>query len=493
MILLETCVAWCLTGLLASAPALSPSPAGPPSLRIVVDPRIELMTIVFRLAGAPEYSYSEVASYAREVDAHFGRFKDHPVIARARELRKARGISFGDPMVLALQLTGLPELAERVPLDPFPHPHSRWTPAHARAFLSDLRAFAQESDVAGFLAAHGELYRTSIERASVMVREAGLARWLNGFFRRPGSSYVIAVNLLFGSGSFGGMRVPAAAGAAPPTAGPRAEDFYVILGTPDVDPGGLPAFPSTRAVVIAHEFAHTFVSPIVQVHLAALMLAAERIYPLVRNEMERQAYGPGETILHESLVRACAARYASSRGAEEGRRQAAFERERGFRAVEPLADLLGEYERDPARYPTLEAFAPRIVSFFEEYSRAAPAEAAAIEAGRRAKLESGNVPKVLAMTPGNDAGDVDAAAVTALVVTFDRPMRHMAVVEVPGAAFPKVTGRPGYDASSRVLIIPCRLEPGTSYALRLNSEKNMVMTDNQGTPLPPVTWRFRTK
>jgi len=123
--------------------------------------------------------------------------------------------------------------------------------------------------VAGFLAAHDELYRTSIERASVMAREAGLARWLDGFLRRPGTSYVVAVNLLFGSGSFGGMRVPAAAaGAAPPTADPRAENSYVILGTPDVDPGGLPAFPSTRAVVIAHEFAHAFVSPIVQVHHA---------------------------------------------------------------------------------------------------------------------------------------------------------------------------------------------------------------------------------
>ncbi len=435
-------------------------------------------------------------AYARDVDAHFARFKDHPVVARARELRKARGISFGDPMVLALQLTALPELAERVPLDPFPHPHARWTPADARAFLSDLRAFAREADVAAFLTAHEQLYRTSIERASVMVREAGLAPWLDGFFRRPGTGYVIAINLLLASGSFGGMRVPAAAaGAAAPLTGavPRAEDFYVVLGTPDVEPGGLPAFPSTRAMVIVHEFAHTFMSPIVEAHLPGLMPAAERIYPLVQNEMERQAYGPGETILHESLVRACTVRYASSRAAEAGRRQAAFERERGFRAVERLADLLGEYEREPARYPTLDAFAPRIVAFFEEYSRAAPAEAAAIQAERRAKLESGNVPKVLTMTPENDTGDVDAASVTALVVTFDRPMRHMAVVEVPGAAFPKVTGRPGYDPSSRVLTIPCRLEPGTSYALQLNSEKNMVMTDEQGTPLPPVTWRFRTK
>lgn len=234
----------------------------------------------------------------------------------------------------------------------------------------------------------------------------------------------------------------------------------------------LPTFPVNRATTIAHEFSHAFVSPIV---------------------MERQAYGPGETILHESLVRACAVRYAWSRGAEAGRRQAAWERERAFLAVDRLADLLADYEQTRAEYPTLDAFPPRIVAFFEEYSRAADAEVAGIRTERRARLESGNAPRVVSMTPENDAGNVDAATVTAIAVTFDRPMRHIAVVQVPGAAFPDVSGRPTYDGTARVLTIPCRLAPDTAYALQLNSEKNMVMTDEQGNPLPPVTWRFRTR
>lgn len=494
----STCfVALCITALLVcSGDRTAAQQTDPLRIRVVVDPRIELMTIVFRLAGCVEYSYAAAASYAKDVDAHFGRFRDHPVVARARELRKTRGISFGDPIVLALYTTGLPELAERVSLDPFPDARTRWTTADARAFLADLRAFARDADVAGFLAAHDQLYRASIDRADAMVRQAGLAEWLDRFFGRPDRGYVIALNLLFASGSFGGLQVRQADGNGRDARTPAesgAEDFWVVLGTADVDAAGLPTFPLSRAVTIAHEFAHTFVSPIVKAHLAELMPAAEKMYPLVQDEMERQAYGPGETILHESLVRACAVRYAWNQGAEAGRRQAAWERERAFLAVDKLADLLADYEQHRAKYPTLDAFAPRIVAFFEEYRLAAAAEAAGIQAERRAKLESGNVPRVVSMTPENDAENVDAAKVTAITVTFDRPMRHMAVVQVPGVAFPTVSGRPTYDSTARVMTIPCRLAPDTAYALELNSDKNMVMTDAQGNLLPPVMWRFRTR
>ena len=484
--------------LAAPAGLVAGRPVDAPRIRVVVDPRIELMTIVFRLAGNVEYSYSGVASYAKDVDAHFERFKNHPAVVRARELHKARHISFGDPIVLALTITDPPALAERVPLDPFPDPRTRWTPADARAFLADLRVFARDANVSAFFAAHDSLYRTSVARLETMLGEAGLSGWLDRFFRRGADvGYVVAISLLNGSGSFGGLRVrPALADRTGPGApeSSRREDLYVVLGTGDVDSGGLPAFPRSRAMTVVHEFAHSFVSPVVKAHLPQLMPAAETLYQVVRNEMERQAYGPGETILHETLVRACTVRYAAGQGGgEAGRKQGAFERERGFLAVEKLADLLGEYEQEPAKYPTIDTFAPRIVSFFEDYRRVAAAEAGAIQAERRAKFEAGNAPKVVAMMPENGAENVEVAGVTGITVTFDRPMRHLAVVQLPGVAFPKVTGRPVYDSTATVLTIPCRLEPGTAYGLQLNSEKNMVMTDEQGNLLAPVTWRFTTR
>lgn len=460
------------------------------------------MCIVFRLAGYEEYSWAEVAPYAKDVDAHFGRFKEHPVVVRARRLRQELHLGFGDPMILATHITGVPDLAERVPLDPFPPtPASRWTPAEARAFLAELRAFVREADVAGFLAAHDALYRRAVERLEATVRQGSIAEWVDGFFgQRDDRNFVVAISLLNGSGSFGlkarGFVSSPAAGPRP-AAGVEAEHLLVVLGASYTDAGGMPAFPSHQAHTLVHEFSHPMVSPVVKAHLRELLPAAEKIWAVVQKEMQRQAYGEPEAILHESLVRACAVRYAVRQaGAEGGQRAAAGERARGFLWVDRLADLLGEYEKDRAKYASLDQFVPRIAAFFDAYSREVANEVAALQAeGKAQKASAATSPKVVATTPGNDAGDVEAASVTTISVTFDRPMRDgaMAVVMVPGLAFPKVTGRPTYDATRRVLTIPCQLQAGTAYGLQLNSEANMVMADEQGNLLVPFLYRFTTK
>jgi hypothetical protein len=90
------------------------------TIRVQIDPRVELMSIVFRLAGNPEYNQSRVASYVADVDKHFGRIKGHAVVARIQSLRASRGISFNAPMSLAVYLADAENLGERVPLDPLP-------------------------------------------------------------------------------------------------------------------------------------------------------------------------------------------------------------------------------------------------------------------------------------------------------------------------------------------------------------------------------------
>jgi hypothetical protein len=52
------------------------------TVRVLVDPRVELMSVVFRLAGNPEYNQGRIASYVADVDKYFGRFKGHAAVAR---------------------------------------------------------------------------------------------------------------------------------------------------------------------------------------------------------------------------------------------------------------------------------------------------------------------------------------------------------------------------------------------------------------------------
>jgi hypothetical protein len=60
--------------------------------------------------------------------------------------------------------------------------------------------------------------------------------------------------------------------------------------------------------------------------------------------------------------------------------------------------LLGDYEARRDKYPTLEAFAPRLISFFKDYARDFAAKQADVAVKR---------PKIVSRTPPNGATDVD--------------------------------------------------------------------------------------
>ena len=78
-------IAFLLLGWTAAAFA-APDPSGAGAderasmtdLRIGVDPRVELVSLLFRLAGNPEYSHCRVPAYAADVDKQFNHFRDHP-------------------------------------------------------------------------------------------------------------------------------------------------------------------------------------------------------------------------------------------------------------------------------------------------------------------------------------------------------------------------------------------------------------------------------
>ncbi len=67
----------------------------------VVDRRVELLSIVFRLAGRPEYSDTDIKIYTDRIERHFGAYRDHEVIRLARTLAQRdflrRTYAVGDP------------------------------------------------------------------------------------------------------------------------------------------------------------------------------------------------------------------------------------------------------------------------------------------------------------------------------------------------------------------------------------------------------------
>jgi hypothetical protein len=328
---------------------------------VTVDPRVELMAVIFRLAGNPEYSRCKIASYAKAVDEHFGPFRDHEAVKLARNLRRTRRVSFDAVMSMAVHVTSADRLEERIPLDPRPPSlDARWRPDEARQFLAAARRFVKETSFKDFIEKQQKLYGSSVSRLEAVLTEHGHLEWFDEFFGpRPGASFRVFAGLLNGPNCYG-ARCSTADGK---------EELYCVLGVWKTDLSGMPSFDLTLVATVVHEFCHSYTNPIVDRHEAELKKAGEAIFPHVAAAMRRQAYGNWKTMIYESLVRACTVRYTRRhQGVIAAWWEIRHHTQRKFLWVGDLAELLGEYEKDRDKYPTLEDFAPRIVAFFDDYA-----------------------------------------------------------------------------------------------------------------------------
>ena len=447
-----------------------------PPLGVAVDPRVELISVIFRLAGNPEYSQGRVESYAKDVEKQFGAFRNHPAVELARKLRRTRGVSYDACMSMAVHLSDASKLEEKVPLDPWPESlDGRWGIDGAREFLLAARQFVKDTSFHEFIDAHRKLYELAESRARALLEKDGHLAWFDEFFgQRPQASFTVALGLLNGGSSYG-PHCRTADGK---------EELFCILGVWKTDGQGLPAFDRDVLGTVVHEFCHSYTNAIVDRHEAQLKPAGEKIFPQVAPAMRSAGYGNWKTMIYESLVRACVVRYTQRHsGAEAARRAIQADKKKGFLWIEGLADLLGEYEAHRGQYATLEAFSPRLVAFFDQYARKSAEEAEALEKKR---------PKLVSMTPANGATGVDPGLAMIRVV-FDRPMRDGSWSLVGGGPhFPEVAGKPGYDSTRTIWSIPVKLKPEWSCELMLNSNWFQAFRSQDGVALAPVKVTFKT-
>ncbi|MHC4217218.1 MAG: DUF4932 domain-containing protein [Planctomycetota bacterium] len=468
-----------LTAIVFTALITAAAGATPGSrIEVVVDPTVELMSIIFRLAGNSEYNQPNSASpYADEVEAHFGPYREHAVVKTARRLRRQRGVSFDAVMSMAVHLEDTVTLGEKVPFDPRPpRLDKRWRPEEARQFLVEARDFVGESDFNGFVTEHREFYDAAAARLRERIEKRAFIAWFDEFFgKRPDARFRAMVGLLNGGGNYGvGVRFP-----------DGGEEITPVIGVYLFDNDGLPVFGQGIDSTIVHELCHSYTNPFVDAAADELEPWGMAIYPHRAEALERQAYGNWKTMMYESLVRACTVRYALAQdGPAAAQKAVDYNKARGFTWTGKLAGLLGEYERDREKYPTLDTFMPQVVKLFEQVAGRIEQE------DEKAAAES---PKVLWMSPANGAADVDPG-LTEITVVFDRPMASGSWSVVGGGSdFPKTTGSPSYDDDRRVFTMPVTLKPGWTYRFMLNSDRFKAFRSAEGAPLEPVDVSFTTR
>jgi hypothetical protein len=142
-----------------------------------VDPRVELLSIVFHLAGNEEYNVGALKNYTSDIESYFGPYKVHPAIALAKKLASEDDIGFDAPMAIAVHLSDPPDLTPLVPIGQFP---VGWK-ENGGQFLKLLRDFSRDTNFPAFFAAHRPLYQLAESRFRDIVSSVDLT-WYPKFY-----------------------------------------------------------------------------------------------------------------------------------------------------------------------------------------------------------------------------------------------------------------------------------------------------------------------
>jgi RNA polymerase sigma-70 factor (ECF subfamily) len=106
-----------------------------------------------------------------------------------------------------------------------------------------------------------------------------------------------------------------------------------------------------------------------------------------------------------------------------------------------------------------------------------------------------SVPPVVVKTVPEAGVDTVDPKLAEIKVTFSKEMADgsWSWSTASKESFPKLNGKPKYLADKRTCVLPVALEPDTTYAIWLNSEKFGNFKDTDGRSAVPYLLVFKTK
>jgi hypothetical protein len=450
----------------AKADPLLPSPK--------VDQRIELLSIVFRLAGNNEYINDNDTNYVKAIHAHFDRFTNHPLIAYARTLRDSDKIGYDAPMSMAVDLQQPPSLNPIIPFEK-QLPDKRWTEATATKFVILLKQFYKDADCAGFFRDQSVRYAIAEKRFGITFRQFDTA-WYPAFYgQAAGESFNVIIGLGNGYANYG-----------PHLNSPGQRKVYAIMGAFTFDIQGDPVFEKDNYLpTLIHEFNHSFVNDLNTQFEEPLSLSGETIFNKQSLKMGRLAYGNWKTMFDEALVRAAVIIYQEQHNDDTVKIRHSIQTEQalGFIWMDDLVKLLENYELQRKAYPTLKSFMPKIVDFYSNVAKD-------IDGYNERYLAK--CAKVVSVTPISNGDQNVNPATSEITFSFDKPLDGIRYFFGPGIKGLEHYPKPlkfSFSDDHKSITLKVNLKPNTEYQLSMAGSR---MRTNDGYSVMDFSLAFKT-
>ncbi|WP_294183079.1 DUF4932 domain-containing protein [uncultured Sphingobacterium sp.] len=437
-----------------------------------VDERIEILSIVFRLVGNQEYSSAIFKRYVDRINDHYSPFKEHELITFVNKIKNENGIGYDAVMSMAIHLDDKFNLKQKninETLD------KRWSRANAIQFATLLKKFYKDSNSKGFFQDNQALYN-EVQRRFLPIYEHIELDWYPKFYgKKPSEKFLIVNGLGNGGGNYG-VAIKNPQGL---------KEVYAIMGTWSMDSLGMAEFPlQSYFPTLLHEFNHSFVNYLLEKNTTIFIDSGEKLYSIVKEKMNRQAYGSWQTMLNEALVRAAVIKYQKDHNfsSEEISKETNGQLDRGFLWIEKLVDELEHFDRQRDLYPTLESYMPVLAKAYQSYAADISSLDAAFEERR---------PKIISFEGIQDGQTNVSVTLKELKINFDRPLlgQGRSFRGISKESFPMIKGH-RYSSDKKSVLIDWELEPNKTYEIIITG--NAFRTAD-GIPMKDYYLKFSTK
>ena len=321
---------------------------------------VELMCLIWKLAGAPEYNLCEVTKVNKSVDEYFSTMLNHDAVLLAKEYH-AQSICYDAVTAFGLHLvvntdgtiTFNPNYVE-YDADGFFY---RWSPQQRERMLKAVNDFYKESRFDEWF----DTLRPLFEEAKLAFEKVCNVdySWYDSFFGTiENSSHQIILSFLIGPNN-NGLSV-------------LLKDGYVmsspVMGSAIESPSGGVIYYSGILEVIIHEFCHPYCNPLISEHWSSMEKKAIEVYYYVQSQMESQAYGSPITMMCETFVRSSVIRYFLTHFSDYSKTTLVKQQEGlGFKLVGTFVDALELREKNQTTYPTMDEFMHELIQAMNNY------------------------------------------------------------------------------------------------------------------------------
>lgn len=329
---------------------------------------VELMGLIFRLAGASEYCECQVYSVTNSADKYFASMKNHRAVQLAKEYRQT-GVSYDAVTGYANQLI-FDENGKLIYEPDYLEESNagferRWNERQRNDMLIAVNDFYEKSDF------HSWFISTKAEQEQAIAAFKSVCNldytWFDSFYGKNDKiSSRIILSFIMGPNNNGiSLKRKDGSMFLTPVLGSLSQYNGKISFGGDMN-------------LIVHEFSHPYCNPLIEANWSSISKKSEDVYKRVASIMQSQAYSNAKTMMCETLVRTCAIRYMISHGEEnQVNYRLADEEGNGFMMVRYLVKIFEKYET--GQYATLAEFMPGFIKAVNDYDPDDPENQGGVE------------------------------------------------------------------------------------------------------------------